>query len=258
MPLRTYRTFQAIILAGLGFFLLDKIWSGRLVLYINQRYVVLIMLAGLGLLALAQGVLNGRPMPTVKDTAVSGALDSTVAREKPEAAPAGSRFNLLLVIFPIILGLVIPARALGTSALPARGVSFSAVLSNSGAAVSSALDLQPGDRNILDWIRAFESAKDPAILAGQPVDVTGFVYHDPRLGKNQFMVGRFAITCCVADALALGMVVEWPDAAKMADNGWVRIRGSLKNITLEGSDIPLIQATTIEDTPEPEQPYLFP
>lgn len=259
MPLRTYRTFQALILAGLGLFLLDKIWSGRLVLYINQRYAILILLAGLGLLALAQGVLNARPkLPSLQPPAdpESAILQQNAGRA--EEAPAGSWFNLLLVVIPILLGLIIPARPLGASALPARGINTSSPLSVSGGAVASAASLAPADRDILDWIRAFNGAKDPTTLGGEDADVTGFVYHDPRLSKDEFMVGRFVITCCVADALAIGMVVAWPKAVEMTDNGWVRVRGAVKVIELEGNKIPLIEATSVEDLPAPDQPYLFP
>jgi putative membrane protein len=158
----------------------------------------------------------------------------------------------------LVLGLVIPPRALNASALAVRGVNVSSPLSVSGNTLASANRLAPGDRNVLDWIRAFNSAKDESDFDGQPADITGFIYHDPRLSKTQFMVDRFAITCCVADALAVGMVVEWPKAAEMTDNGWVRVRGTIKATLLEGQYIPLLQAETVDEMPEPEQPYLFP
>jgi putative membrane protein len=263
MPLRTYRTYQALILAGLGLFLLDKIWSGKLTLYINQRYVILILLAGLGLLALAQGVMYARPKPPGMATAANdggkgGGGDPPEKEAGAQHQQAGSALNLALVLVPLILGLVIPPRALNASAIAVRGVNVSSPLSVSGNTLASANNLAPGDRNVLDWIRAFNNAKDGSKLDGQPVDITGFIYHDPRLSKTQFMVDRFAITCCVADALAVGMVVEWPEAAEMTDNGWVRVRGTIKAAMLEGQSIPLIQAETVEEMPVPEQPYLFP
>jgi uncharacterized repeat protein (TIGR03943 family) len=76
------------------------------------------------------------------------------------------------------------------------------------------LALPPAQRTVLDWIRLY-GADRPARAHGQPADVTGFVYHDPRLQPGQFMVGRFTIACCVADAMALGMVVDWPESAEL-------------------------------------------
>jgi hypothetical protein len=37
MSLRAYRTFQGLVLAALGLFLLSKLWDGSVLLYINQR-----------------------------------------------------------------------------------------------------------------------------------------------------------------------------------------------------------------------------
>jgi putative membrane protein len=87
--------------------------------------------------------------------------------------------------------------------------------------------------------------------------VIGFVYHDPRLSEGQFMVGRFTITCCVADALAVGMVVAWPEAKDLPDNHWVRVQGAVQTVLLDGQTLPLIDAETVEIIPEPQQPYLF-
>jgi putative membrane protein len=91
------------------------------------------------------------------------------------------------------------------------------------------------------------------------VDVTGFIYHDIRLKEGEFMVGRFALTCCVADALAVGLVVTtWPGASQLPDNGWVRVQGTIIPYALDNQVIPGIKAQNVESIPEPQQPYLFP
>jgi putative membrane protein len=95
-------------------------------------------------------------------------------------------------------------------------------------------------------------------LSGEPADITGFVYLDPRLPTNQIMVGRFTITCCVADAVALGIVVETTQAAILESNTWVRVKGKIQVIQDEEKLKPLLQAIEVETIPEPAQPYLFP
>ena len=68
MSLRTQRSLQALILAALGVFLLQKILSGTLFWYINQRFMILVLAAGLGLLALAQMVFQSlRPSTATAD-----------------------------------------------------------------------------------------------------------------------------------------------------------------------------------------------
>lgn len=241
MNLRAYRTFQAMILAALGIYLLSKVYDGRILLYINQRFVILVLLAAFGLLALAQVVLHERP-----DV-------GSQAAEQPAGRPG---WALWLVVLPLLAGLLVPARPLGVSALANRGINTGAGLTaRAGSGALNAIAIPSTQRSVLDWIRI---SNDGNLAPGEMADVVGFVYHDGRLPENQFLVGRFSIACCVADAVALGMVVSWPDAAGLPDNRWVRVAGPLQVYSLEGRNLPMIAAQRVEIIPEPEQPYLFP
>jgi putative membrane protein len=72
------------------------------------------------------------------------------------------------------------------------------------------------------------------------------------------MVGRFTVTCCAADASAVAMIVEWPEAAALPDNAWVRVRGPVSAAALNGKPIPLITAASLEEVEQPEHPYMYP
>ena len=61
MSLRGYRLFQGLLMALLGLFLLSRLRDGRILLYLNQRFVWLVLLAALVLLGMAQVVLQARP-----------------------------------------------------------------------------------------------------------------------------------------------------------------------------------------------------
>jgi uncharacterized repeat protein (TIGR03943 family) len=165
---------------------------------------------------------------------------------------------LVIVALPVLLGLIIPAKPLGSAAVANRGVNTSAPLVASGSTQATTLDMAPEERNVLDWVRAFNYSSDPQTFVGQPADVIGFVYHDRRLTGTQFLTGRFAVNCCVADAMAIGVVTEWPDSKALADNSWVRVRGAINVTEVEGRPTPLIVAESIEPVPPPELPYLFP
>ena len=49
-------------------------------------------------------------------------------------------------------------------------------------------------------------------------NVVGFVYQDDRFGEDEFMVSRFTVSCCVADAAPY-----WFDCA-LASNGRISTR----------------------------------
>jgi uncharacterized repeat protein (TIGR03943 family) len=168
-----------------------------------------------------------------------------------------SPWALVFVALPVILGVLVPARPLGSSAIANRGLNAAAPLTaSSGAPVR--LEIDPAKRTVLDWVRAFNYEADPTVFAGQPADVIGFVFHDSRLEPGQFFAGRFAVACCVADAAGIAVIVEWPEAAGLADNSWVQVKGVMQVGQLEGKAVPLLAAESVAPVPEPEQPYLYP
>ena len=246
MNTRSYRTYQVLILAALGLFLMSKVVDGRILLYINPRFVLLVLLAGVGLVALAQVILRER-----SSADSSGDEDSS----HHHASGSSRTWTLWLLALPILLGLLIPERPLGASTLQNRGINTGAGLTARSGDAAQAVAVPPQQRTVLDWIRV---TNEGALAAGDTADVTGFVYHDPRLEPGQFLVGRFSIACCVADAVALGMIVDWEDAAGLPDNRWVRVRGRVQPFELDGRTLPLIEVEQVDLIPAPEQPYLFP
>jgi uncharacterized repeat protein (TIGR03943 family) len=261
---RNSRPVQALILAALGLFFLQKIWSGTLFWYINQRFFILTLLAGAGFLALAQVIsgvrVRGKAAPIrVKPLPDHDGRDHAHAcpPTHPHTHSSLSPWALLLVALPVILGVLVPARPLGSSALANKGLNAAAPLTAS-AGDPARLDIAPAERTVLDWVRAFNYEADPTVFAGQPADVIGFVFHDSRLGQTQFFAGRFAVSCCVADAAGIAVVVEWPEATALVDNSWVRVQGSVQVAELEGKAAPMIVAEAVTNVPAPDQPYLYP
>jgi uncharacterized repeat protein (TIGR03943 family) len=256
LSLRTQRSLQALILVGLGLFLLQKIWSGTLYWYINERFMLLILFAGLGLLALAQAVAPWRRRRPPGEPGEAHPHADAEAHEHSHASL--SAWALVIVALPVILGLLIPARPLGASAIANKGINTTAPLTTGGAAEAARLDTPATDRTIIDWVRAFNYADDVSAFEGQPADVVGFVFHDGRLASDQFMAGRFIITCCAADASAIGLIVRWPEAPALPNDTWVRVRGTVTASTLDGRPTPLIVAEAVEPVSPPSHPYLYP
>lgn len=242
---RAYRTFQALILGSLGIFLLAIVGDGRILLYINQRFVLLIVSSAIGFLFLAQAVLKARPsVPT-------GGEGET------EPARTFSRGALWLLALPLLVALLVPQRPLGASAASVRGVRAGAPLNLNVGQDALALAVPAQERNVLEWMSAFSASSDLTELAGQPVDVTGFVYRDLRVEPGQFVVTRFSVTCCVADAAAIGLDVSWDGTGQPADNSWVRVRGKMRIDLIDERKIPRVEAESVDVVQAPEQPYLF-
>lgn len=247
MSERTHKILQAAILFGLSAFLFYKILSGTLYFYINARFTWLVVLGGAVFLALAFFAWPRK--------------DASHAHEHEDHdhghAHSRSAWPLAILCIPLALGFLVPSRPLDSSALDTRGLTTNALMSIGG---QTAVQLdQPSDqRNVLDWVRAFNFAADPVIYEGEPADVIGFVYQDPRLPEGQFLVGRFAVSCCAADAFAIGMIVQSDEAHHWAANQWVHVNGTIQVSHLDGVAVPLIVAESIKEVSIPPQPYLFP
>ena len=258
MTTRLYRSLQALLLLLLGLFLGSRLWSGQITWYINTRFLPLTLLGTVGLMILARALFVDREQaPDVLHNHARGHADSDGEGE-PRSAPAGaSPWGLLVFLLPLVIGLVVPHRPLGSEALANRGLSAIAPLRAGGGDQPLQLALAPSERTILDWIRAFNLADDPSTEEGLPADVVGFAYRDPRLPAGQVLLGRFALTCCVADAMAIGLIVEGDDLDQMVDNAWYRVQGPIHLASLDGQPIPLIRAEKVQEVPMPEQPYLY-
>lgn len=160
-----------------------------------------------------------------------------------------------VVSIPLILGLSVPSKPLGADAISEISADVRSIGFNSP---SNTVAIPAEKRNLLDWVRAFASSTDLKEFEGEPVDLIGFVYRDARFaGTENFMLVRFTISCCVADARPLGLVVENPGQATLADDTWVQVKGKIEIRNFDGVDTPIIVAESIQVTPQPEQPYLY-
>ena len=245
---KLYRAFQAFILLAIASFLEVKLITGKLDLYINIRFAPLTVFAIIALVLMSYSLMRYSKEESEHEE------DEDHHHEHSHSI---SVYGLLFLLIPVLIGILIPARPLDAAAATTRGVNVSAPIVSSAAQAQS-FESVADQRNVLDWIRIFNSGTDVTPYIGQTADVIGFVFRDGRLTENQFLVSRFVITCCAADGLAIGMVVNWDQTSTLTENTWVRVKGAVEPYQLEGQPVPLIQADSVEVVQEPEQPYLFP
>lgn len=234
----------------LSIFLVQKILTGKLDWYIHQRFMPLTVLAVIVLLVIGLTVFR-----TAHNTLPDD--HDHDEHEHHDHKHTVSSWGLVIAMLPLVIGVLIPAQPLNTTAITGKGISSAPPIAAGGSTTVS-FDQAADDRNILDWIRLFYSQDSPSTYLGQSANVIGFVYHDPRLKDGQFLVSRFAIVCCTADAFAIGMVVDWPKSASLPNDQWIKVKGLVQSTELDGQKLPLIQATSIEPVQPPDQPYLFP
>lgn len=227
------------ILLGLAAYFVYNIVSGNIANYINARfawlsYVAVVLFLLLGIYYLING------------------LRGNVENRNHDGKVGMSLGALSIVAIPLLLGTLIPSRPLGADAIDGN-VSTSAALGS-----MTTFTLNPLDRNVLDWLRYFASLDNYAVANGERADLIGFVYREPTFGDDQFMVARFTVSCCVADASAIGVPIQWSDTAELPLDQWVRVQGVFQVGDFRDDTLPILHAESIEVVEQPPHPYLYP
>lgn len=224
---------EVAILAGTGAMLLQKALGGALSFYLHPRYTGLVVASGGALLLLAAA--RGRQ-----------------ALGHP-GGMARRRGGYAVLLLPVLLGLLVPARPLAWS-----GPSAAVPGGLDAPFAGSSPEGDPRGWTIAQWRSALREAGDaPGALRGREAEVVGFVRHDARYPFDGFFVARFVIVHCVVDAVGTNLPVSWPAGGQLPPDGWVRVRGRLGTLTLDGRDRPALIASGVEPIALPRDPYLF-
>ncbi len=234
---------KTALLAGLGLYFGYNIVSGNLSNYINARFAWLSCVAAGMFWLLA-------------------AISATDLLRKPATADDHPDHHhhahltwpiLAVVAVPLALGTLVPSRPLGASAV--TGSLSAGVVSLEDAAVFTTNKLE---WNVLDWMRAINNSSDLSALDGERVDLIGFVYRNEQFPPEHFMAVRFVISCCVADATAVGLPIHWADVGDLPNDTWVQVQGAFLLGEFGGNLAPIVQAGAVTVIDEPEHPYLYP
>ncbi len=154
-----------------------------------------------------------------------------------------------LVALPVVVVLALPPAAL-TSFAAGRRSSFA-----SAAFTPNIEDIATGDLSLADVAGAVRSEEAMAALAaraGAEVSFVGFVARQPDMPADEFLLTRFLISCCVADALSVQVRVVGAPPGELEVDQWVRVTGSIYPL----DDEIVIEAIDITKVKRPEHPYL--
>ncbi len=156
-----------------------------------------------------------------------------------------------LMVVPVILVMSLPAATLGQFSVGKR-TSFAA-----GGLATAVGDIGTGDLTLIDVAAGQTSKEGEAALgrrAGETVDFVGFVTRYADTPADEFLLTRYIITCCVADAtIAQVRVVNVPPGEFQA-NDWVEVTGPIYPL---GREV-IVQATAVVKVDTPSKPYLTP
>jgi putative membrane protein len=95
-------------------------------------------------------------------------------------------------------------------------------------------------------------------FVGKKIELTGFVYRQDDMKDNQFVVGRFSIQCCSADASPFGLLVEYDRAQNFRNDDWVTVTGSIRKTKFNDMDILMVKVDKIVKAEPAKAQYVYP
>lgn len=116
-------------------------------------------------------------------------------------------------------------------------------------------EISINDTDYIPVMNIIENNTDQFV--GKKIEVSGFVYHEKGFKDNQFVVARFGISCCAADASVYGLLSTLENASALKKDTWVHIKGIIQKTTYNGENVPYIQVQRIESIHKPDNPYVY-
>ncbi|MBE9177235.1 TIGR03943 family protein [Oculatella sp. LEGE 06141] len=167
--------------------------------------------------------------------------------------PPGLGSAILLTV--AIVGLQFTPRPFSSQVAVNRGVTETLSMTRSQPQAFRA-STRPEDKSVIDWVRTLNVYPEPDAYTGQPARVEGFVIQSPELPDGYFMISRFIITCCAADAYPAGLPVKLAEEQPLPNSDtWLRVEGSMTTESYNDSRHLVIQASSLTTIPEPKNPY---
>lgn len=227
-PARVSVGLGLAVWAALFWYLLG---SGRWALYLSSRVAWVIPAGAVVLTLVAVGRLA---------TARSTVQDALGIRQALSLGAIVLPAVAVLMFRPFTFG----SAFVSTQSLTRGFVSGGADLSSGPvtlAAVASAQWSKDGQRALVE-------------RAGSSVSFEGFVDLRDGMPADEFMLSRFMVSCCAADAIGISVRVVGAPPAKFKPDQWVRVEGTIYPV---GSQV-VVDASNIVPIPQPENPYLNP
>ena len=159
-----------------------------------------------------------------------------------------------ILMLPVFFLLTIYGRSLGTDAFTKR------MLNPGRIAIKGNSVLTPSSRTPTENTTSLlDLLGDGEKFDGKRVTTEGMVYRTAKDDNNKFILFRFAVVCCAADALPLSIEVKTATEENLQNDAWVRVEGLFKNDTSTDKKVSSITADSVLQlpTPPPEKRYLF-
>lgn len=188
--------------------------------------------------------------------------------------------SYLLIIIPILTGFFLPAKELDASIAAKRAVFLPGTMLHEHDEVCDDLFEQPHQHSDMVTEQSQQMPErstiilnsntfanyltmittNPEVYRGRDIQIEGFALKDETQGDNYWVIARFLVTHCVADASVIGVLVRIDDDSKaqIKENSWVKVNGTLEVGSHHQSMVPVVKVRNVEVLRQPKEPYVYP
>lgn len=248
------RYFPPAILVGYGVFILSLYARGVITLYISPVYVWPTTTAGGILLALGVlGVIRAHLANRLVACSCDTDCDSCETAQSPRLWP------YLALCVPLLLAILLPPRGLAAFSAMQRGPQIAGLsaIHGVGSVRRVSLSVDTNTFTLQDWAGALGADPNPKDYTGKPVAVSGMVLRAAGIAPPGYvMVMRYQVTCCIADARPIGLIVRDTSHGAIKNGQWVKVTGMMGATSYQGSNIAVVEPKAMK-TIKAGNPYMY-
>lgn len=117
------------------------------------------------------------------------------------------------------------------------------------------IEIKPEDFGI--WF--FDAKDNPKRYEGKLVQLVACIMKSARFGKDCFVPGRMAMTCCEADMTFIGFMAHYAGLASFQNHAWVKLTAKMqvKNLPEYQGEGPFLEVQSMALTSEIKEPVGF-
>jgi putative membrane protein len=97
----------------------------------------------------------------------------------------------------------------------------------------------------------------PGDAAGKRIRINGFAFTPEDFPPGRFVIARLAIYCCAADATVIGLPCLAGNIARVKDEDWYRVEGTIETIAYKNETLPAIRVERIDKIKAPKDKYVY-
>lgn len=167
----------------------------------------------------------------------------------------------IICLLPLISLFILDPKPLSSSSYLLRTSNNQTNINNKNSKVSL-FSFNPEARSFADWYYLFHQTSNLKTFEGMKAKITGFVVKSENLPENTYLLTRFTISCCSADATPISIPIEINSPIKLKNNDWIEVNGTLavisdpENKEVESQTIG-VKVTNYQLIQIPENPYVY-